>query len=187
MFDGISRRSRGGAMTGITRRAGSSGRLKVTAISVAVALAVGVPATASTASAGGRATAAAAVTGTVLGGDTSQGWPVVVQLNKAGNQVVRALAGVHLTCTSGGVVNLPDHWSKLTVSRSGRFAATFGPSTQRNQDGTTTDFAGAITGKLNKARTTASGTWQFKATEHDTAGAVTDTCDSGTVRWSAKA
>jgi hypothetical protein len=159
----------------------------VTAISAAVALAVGALATASTANAGGGATAAAAVTGTVLGGETSQGWPVVVQLNKAGSQVVRALAGMHLTCTSGSVVNLPDHWSKLTVSRSGKFASTFGPTTQRNQDGTTTDFQGAITGKLNKARTTASGTWQFKGTDHDTAGAVTDTCDSGTVRWSAKA
>ena len=73
------------------------------------------------------------------------------------------------------------------MSHSGRFAGTFGPMTQRNPDGTTTDLQGAIAGRLNKARTTASGTWQFKGTDHDATGAVTDTCDSGLLHWSAKA
>jgi hypothetical protein len=58
--------------------------------------------------------------------------------------------------------------------------------TNRNDDGTTTDFEGTISGSFNKARTKASGKWSFKATDHDAAGAVTDTCDSGSVSWSAK-
>jgi hypothetical protein len=138
---------------------------------------------AATASAG----TTAAVTGTVLGGQTSQGWPIVVELGKSGRQVTTMSAGMHLTCTSGDVVNLPDGYKKLTVSSSGKFGTSFGPMTQRMDDGTTVDFEGNLTGKLNKARTKASGKWQFKATNHDTAGAVTDTCDSGSVSWSAKA
>jgi hypothetical protein len=62
----------------------------------------------------------------------------------------------------------------------------FGPVTQRNDDGTTIDFEGTISGTFNSSRTRVSGTWAFKGTEHDAAGAVTDTCDSGSVSWSAK-
>jgi hypothetical protein len=133
------------------------------------------------------ATAPAATTGTVLGGETSEGWPVVVELSKNGKQVVRASAGIHLTCKSGGVVNVPDVYRKLTVSPSGKLGTNFGPTTQRNDDGTTTDYEGSISGKLNKARTSASGTWTLKWTDHDTAGAITDTCESGSVSWKAKA
>ena len=43
-----------------------------------------------------------------------------------------------------------------------------------------------MTGRFNKARTRVSGTWTFKATFRDAAGAVVDTCDSGIVNWSAK-
>ena len=50
----------------------------------------------------------------------------------------------------------------------------------------TSAVQGTIAGRLNKGRTTSSGTWQLKWTEHDSAGAVTGTCDSGSVRWSAK-
>jgi hypothetical protein len=136
--------------------------------------------------AGGGA-AFAATTGTVLGGKTGQGWPIVIELNKAGTQVVRMSAGLHLTCTSGGVVNLPDEYNKLKVSPSGKFGLTFGPTNRKNDDGTSTDFQGSLTGKLNKARTKASGKWSFKGIDKDAAGTVTDTCDSGSVNWTAKA
>jgi hypothetical protein len=135
----------------------------------------------------GLTASAARVSGTVLGGRTSQGWPVVVELSKTGHQVVRVDAGLHLACTSGDVVDLPDAYTKLTVSRSGKFGFSYGPQTQRNQDGTTTDWAATVTGKLNKTRTKTSGTWELKSTYFDSTGAVTDTCNSGTVNWSAKA
>lgn len=167
---------------------GERTKARIIAAAVAVTLAGGGMAAAATASTSKSPTAAAAATtGTVLGGQTSQGWPIVVEMSKTGGQVVRVSAGLHLTCTAGGVVNLPDGYRKLSVSGTGKFSASFGPTTQRNPDGTTTDFEGSITGKLNKARTKGSGKWQFKGTAHDAAGAVTDTCDSGTVSWSAKA
>jgi hypothetical protein len=130
--------------------------------------------------------AAAGAAGTVFGGTTAQDFPVVIETSKNGRKIVDATIAIHLTCTSGGTVTLPDGYRGLPVSKSRKFGASFGPMTSRNDDGTTTDFEGAISGSFNKARTKASGKWSFKATEHDAAGAVTDTCDSGSVSWTAK-
>jgi hypothetical protein len=129
--------------------------------------------------------AAAAGGGTVFGGATAQQFPVVIEMNKTGKKVVHARIAIRLTCTSGGRVTVPDHYGPLSVKR-GKFSQSFGPDTLRNDDGTTTDFEGAISGTFNKARTKASGKWSLKATDHDSAGAITDTCDSGNVSWTAK-
>ena len=134
---------------------------------------------------GPRATSAAAA-GTVFGGVTAQDFPVVIQTSKNGRKVVDATIGIRLTCTSGSTVTLPDGYRGMSVSKKRKFGSTFGPTTNRNNDGTTTDFEGSISGAFNKARTKASGTWSFKATDHDASGATTDTCDSGTVSWTAK-
>jgi hypothetical protein len=130
----------------------------------------------------GPATASARV----LGGSTSDGWPVVIEINKSGKQVVQASTGVTLNCTSGGLFSVPDGFQKLKISKKGKFGATFGPETADNPDGTKNVFEGSMSGKTNKARTKASGKWQFKVTALDAAGAVTDTCDSGSLRWKAK-
>jgi hypothetical protein len=132
-----------------------------------------------------RVTAAAAG-GTVYGGITAQQFPVVIEASKNGRKVAKANIALRLTCTSGGFVTVPDGYRGLSVSKQRRFSASFGPTTSRNDDGTTTDFEGSISGTLNKARTKASGNWSLKATERDAAGAVTDTCDSGSIDWNAK-
>jgi hypothetical protein len=100
--------------------------------------------------------------------------------------VVRALAAVDLKCTAGGTWTLPDEFVQLPVSRRGKFRIAYGPITQRNDDGTTTDFQGKVTGALNSTRTRITGTWRLVATDRDATGAVTDTCDSGLLTWSAK-
>jgi hypothetical protein len=132
-----------------------------------------------------RATTAGAG-GTVYGGVTPQRFPVVIEASKNGRKVVEATIAIRLTCTSGGIVNLPDGYTAMSVSKKRKFSASFGPTTNRNDDGTTTDFQGSISGAFNKARTKASGKWSLKATDHDAAGAITDTCDSGSISWSAK-
>jgi hypothetical protein len=136
-----------------------------------------------TASGSPAAARSAASTGVFLGGFTSQEFPVALQMSK--RRVVRIGMGIRLTCTSGGAFSAPDSYRDLKVSKKGRFGSAFA-DTMRNSDGTTTDFAGTLTGTINKARTKAKGTWSLKATDHDLAGAVTDTCDSGTISWSAK-
>ena len=81
--------------------------------------------------------------------------------------------------------SLPDRYLDLKVSKKGRFSSSF-TDTVRNDDGTTTDFAGSMSGTLNKAKTKLKGTWSLKVTDHDLAGAVTDTCDAASITWSAK-
>jgi hypothetical protein len=127
----------------------------------------------------------AASTGAVLGGFTAQNFAVVVEMNKSRQRVARAGVGIRMTCTSGGVFTLPDRYHGLKVSKKGRFSSSF-TDTVRNDDGTTTDYAGSVAGTINKARTKAKGTWSLKATLHDVAGAVTDTCDAANITWSAK-
>jgi hypothetical protein len=134
------------------------------------------------AAAAGRAPAA----GGSYGGVTSQNFPVVLETARHGRQVARAIVAIRLTCVSGAFITTPDSFQKLTISKKGKFGASFGPETLRNDDGTTTDLEGSISGRFNSSRTRATGTWTFKATDHDGAGAVTDTCDSGEVSWTAK-
>lgn len=127
----------------------------------------------------------AVASGVVYGGVTADGFGLMVETNKSRRNIVRIATGLTLHCTSGVTFNTPDGWSKLSVT-SRKFSDTFGPLTERNDDGTTVDLQGAVSGKFNRAMTSISGTWSFKATEHDATGAVTDTCDSGTINWTAK-
>jgi hypothetical protein len=132
------------------------------------------------------AVGAAVPAGAAYGGVTPQQWPVLIELNKNRKKVARAAIGLSLNCTSGGLLNLPDRYTSMRIAKNRKFGAAFGPETIRNDDGTTTDLEGSMSGRLNAARTKVSGKWQLKLTNHDATGAVTDTCDSGTVRWKAK-
>ena len=110
----------------------------------------------------------------------------MLETARKGKQVARATIAIRMTCTAGGSFTMPDFFQRLSVSRSGKFGATFGPETIRNNDATTTDFEGSVSGRFNSSRTRVSGKWTIKATFHDAAGVVTDTCDSGSISWSAK-
>lgn len=133
-----------------------------------------------------HAHSAAAAAGVTYGGRTSQDFPVVVEVNKTRRKLARAIIAIRLTCTAGGFITTPDAYTRLSISKSGKFGASFGPSTQRNDDGTTTDFEGSVSGRFKSRRTRVTGKWSVKSTDHDASGAITDTCDSGTVSWSAK-
>jgi hypothetical protein len=153
----------------------------------ACALVIGTPmipvATASPASV---VTPSATAVGNTYGGVTSQGFPVFADMTATRRQVVRVVAAVVLNCTSGGRFTVPDRFTKLAVTKGGKFRIVYGPYTQRNDDGTTTDFQGRMTGALNDSKTKVVGTWRMIAVDHDVAGAVTDTCDTGLLTWSAK-
>lgn len=131
-------------------------------------------------------TTAAAKAGNTYGGVTSQGYPVVVDMTSNRRKLVRAMAAMELPCTSGATAFLPDEYTGLPVTKKGKFGTAFGPLTVRNDDGTTTDIEGRISGKLNAAKTKIAGGWQLSLTDRDAAGAVTDTCVSGSVTWKAK-
>jgi hypothetical protein len=153
----------------------------------AFALVIGTPmipvATASPASV---VTPSATAVGNTYGGVTSQGFPVFVTMTATRRQVVRAIAAVDAICTSEAGLTIPDKFTKLPVTRSGKFRVVYGPYTVRNEDGTTTDWQGRMTGVLNDAKTKITGTWRLIATDHDLTGAVTDTCDTGLLTWTAR-
>jgi hypothetical protein len=152
----------------------------------AILAAGGVPLASASPHDDGPSARSAGATGVVYGGRTSQDWPVVIELTRNRRRVAQAVIGLRMTCTSGGTVSLPDRYVNMDITRKRRFRASFGPDTVRNSDGTTSDFEGSISGTLNRARSKVSGRWHFRITDYDTAGAVTDTCDSGTIRWTAK-
>jgi hypothetical protein len=131
-------------------------------------------------------TPSATAVGNTYGGVTSQGFPVVVTMNATRRQVVRAVAAVDAKCTSDLALTIPDRFTKLAVTKGGKFRVVYGPYTVRNDDGTTTDWQGRMTGALNDAKTKIVGTWRLIASDHDATGAVTDTCDTGLLTWSAR-
>jgi hypothetical protein len=127
----------------------------------------------------------AAGAGSVFGGFSAQGFPVVVEMNKSRRRVVRIGMGVEMLCTSGTALTVADHYEALKVSKKGRFTSSF-TSTSHHADGTSSVQEGSITGALNRARTKVTGRWTAKQTDRDASGAVTDTCQATKVRWSAK-
>jgi len=127
-----------------------------------------------------------AATGNTYGGVTPQTEPIVVVMTANRRKIVRALTVLDMTCTSGDTGLVTDGYRQVPVSKKGRFSLAFGPTTERNEDGTTTDYQGRFAGKLNAAKTKITGTWSYTITDHDVAGAVTDTCTSGSVSWTAK-
>ena len=168
--------------TGIPRAAVRLGAIGA----IAATVVVGVPLAASASPhRSGPAARVAATSGVVYGGRTAQGWPVMIETSTNRSKVVQAVIGLRLTCTSGTFVSLPDRYLRLPVKKR-KFGFSFGPETRNNEDGTTSVTQGSISGALNKARSKMSGKWQLTLTEHDAAGAVTDTCESGVISWSAK-
>jgi hypothetical protein len=130
------------------------------------------------------AQANAAAAGVAFGGFTPQGLPIVIEVNKKVTKVVRVTIAINLACTSGTTATVPDTYGMGIKKR--KFTASFGPDKTSNEDGTTTSLEGHVTGRFNKKRTKASGSWTLTATNRDAAGTVTDTCSSGVVKWSAK-
>jgi len=132
------------------------------------------------------ARSSAAAAGAVYGGVTPQEFGVMVEVNRSGRRIARMATGLALDCATGPGIAIPDGWAGLRVSKSGKFSQSFGPETQRGTDGTSVEIEGSVDGKFSKSRSSVSGTWTFKVSFLDAAGAVTDTCDSGTVRWRAR-
>ena len=166
-------------------RSSSAGLLGALA-AVAITAAGGAPLASASSHPDGPYARTAAATGVFYGGRTPDDWPVVIELSKNRRQVVQAIVGLELSCTSGRAVNLRDLWINIDVNKRRKFRATTGVITRRNDDGTSTDVESTISGALNRARSKVSGRWRLKLTIYTSTGEVIDACDSGTVRWSAK-
>jgi hypothetical protein len=144
---------------------------------LAIAVAIAVPSAAPA--------APRAATGDVYGGFVPHGWPVVLQFSRDRRKLVRSEIGLDLKCGSG-YESLTDGYVRVPVSKSGAFRESYGPVRDDNADGSFDVYTSSFSGKLNRAGTVVSGTWRLIDAEHNVAGALTDTCDSGTIHWSAR-
>lgn len=150
--------------------------LIVLAFAVAACLAVAPSAVARPAVSAGPAN------GHMLGGLTSQQWPVVVEISRNGQRIPMISAGLVLTCTSGAIVPIPDQWDMLPIARSGAVHAFTNllPDPSAGMTGGTD----SLTGRLNRKRGTFSGTLRFEMT-FSLSNGQTDDCKSGPVTFTA--
>jgi hypothetical protein len=131
------------------------------------------------------------VTGVVAGG--LQGYPVVIELNKAGTKVLKANIVLDLACTvPPAATGFGDDYKNLPI-KGGSFKSAFGPARIPANPAAGTgayDVSGSIAGRRNMSRTKITGTWSLKIVAYDpadpTGATVQDTCDSGLVKYTAK-
>jgi hypothetical protein len=132
-----------------------------------------------------RAAAAGSVAGKVLGGFTSQGWPVVVVISSNGKRIVDTRIGLDMTCSMGDNFGLRDGWVQLPIARSGKVKVSFGIAPWSSGTIKLLGGSDSLTGKLNRKRWTFAGTWKLHLTFQDTSTGQVDQCDSGQVSFNA--
>jgi hypothetical protein len=122
-----------------------------------------------------------------LPGLTSQQLPVLLRLSADGGTVSRALTTLRLHCTSGATFFQPDGFTNVHISTLRRFRVTYSLPPQSVDPTTSITASGSFGGQVDRTRTRVSGgTWSLTLVEKNTTtGAVTDTCTSGLVRFSA--
>jgi hypothetical protein len=138
-----------------------------------------------TLSAGAAATARAAATpvaGTVFGGFTSQGWPVVLEVPKGGKRIASAGIGLRMTCTSGAQPRFPDSFDNVRIAPNGNVNIRV---TIPVLSGTPiTGGWDSLSGRFDRRRSTFSGAWQLHLDYKFSSGP--DHCDSGRVGFRAR-
>jgi hypothetical protein len=162
---------------------------------LAVAALASVAAVVPITSAQGATAKSKTLTDVVFGGVTAQDYPVVIELSKSAKKVVKATIGIELKCAApGGDITVPDVFKDLPISSTGKFSYSYGPQEVPSTDPTSpvskVILSGSITGKLNKARTKITGTWNAKiiaiSAADPTGNTILDTCDSGSLKYTAK-
>lgn len=117
--------------------------------------------------------------GTVYGGATSQGAPIVMRLNAARKRVNDVYVTWSAGCTEGGFI-VPDRFGNFPVKPTGAFGDPFDFTVPIDGGGSRT-FGYALAGKIGK--TSAKGTLQVKVTDTDAAGTPGGVCDTGGLKW----
>jgi len=131
----------------------------------------------------GAADAAARPTTTTFGALTSQDWPLVAQLTLDRRLVARIEVGLEEKCTSGVTIFLPPSDKAIPINRGGAFSDSFEGGPTVLGEGDTVSYSDQLRGKLNRTRTRITGTWHERTVF--THAGQSDTCDSGTVSFTA--
>jgi hypothetical protein len=126
---------------------------------------------------------AARAPGRIYAGKTSQDQPIVARLDAKRRRVTDVMLGWDSSsCQPEGAVHYPERLSNFRLASTGRFGDEW-DATEPVSDGGSARTTYALTGRI--ARGGARGTLKIGVTWTDPAGAVTRTCDSGSVSWKA--
>jgi hypothetical protein len=120
----------------------------------------------------------------ILGGFTSQGGPVVLEISKDAKHVQRAETALVMRCTSGSQFVLPGAVFRLGIRANGRVHISAATSTN-DASGDLIKTSQSFSATVNRRRWTASGVWRMHL-DVTTPSANTDSCDSGTVSFQAR-
>ena len=118
--------------------------------------------------------------GTVYGGTTSQGAPVVLRLVGSRKRVSDIFLSWSGPCTPSGSYWSREHLGNFNVKANGSFGNPFSDELPL-EDGGKRAYDYTFTGKLSKAA--GKGRLQFKISETDAAGVAGSSCDTGAVTW----
>ncbi|MDA0160233.1 hypothetical protein OM076_08160 [Solirubrobacter ginsenosidimutans] len=124
---------------------------------------------------------AARAPGTVYGGVTSQGEPMVLRLDSARRSVSDVITTWDASCGDAGFLRSPDHFVRFPIKSTGRFGNAF-TADDAMDAGAKRHVDYDIKGRVST--TAAKGTLQVKVTDTDATGVAT-TCDSAGVTWKA--
>ena len=128
-----------------------------------------------------RAVAVGPLTGKVLGGFTSQGWPAVIDITRKGKKIVDARIGIYMTCSLGDSFGMKDDWFQVPIARDGSVHVMTGITPASNGTIKLVGGSDSLTGTVNRKRWTFHGVWHLQLTFEDTSTSQTDQCDSGQV------
>jgi hypothetical protein len=152
---------------------------------VVTVLVASAPVVASAASRGQGPQAHAAAGRIAYGGFTAQNWPISIETSRDRREVARVGMGFELKCTSGIRVDL-DRYSNIVLHRNRRFSASYSNSRSTLPDGSYFLYGGSVSGRMSRSHTSISGTVNLNYTRYTPAGVLTDTCNSGQVKYKVK-
>ena len=131
------------------------------------------------------ARAATASSGTVLGGFTSQGWPVVVVFSKNEKRIAVVETGLEMTCASGENFAQLDGWAHLAIRANGGTHIAIAIPPKPGTSASVTGGSDSFTATVNRSRSKILGEWDLRL-DFSLANGQTDQCDSGPVTFAAK-
>jgi hypothetical protein len=121
---------------------------------------------------------------TAYGGSTTQGEPVVVVTSKDRSKIEYFGFGWQANCAPSGFWHIAEEFGNFPMTRSGVFGDTFTNDFPFADQTGKNSFTYRIHGSAKKS--VASGSFSVHVVASDTAGATTATCDTNSVKWSAR-
>lgn len=129
---------------------------------------------------------AAALRSTGFVAETPTGF-VALTASRDGRQITTASIAYTMKCSDNTSFTDWDGFKAVPISATGAFRSSFdtGPQVSMAVPGATVQFAGQLTGKLNKKHTQIKGTSRF-ASSLKKADGTTVTCDTGVINFTAR-